>query len=210
MAEIEDTLPPAGDARREVLHARDDALAEEAETRAATEDRGRIDPAKLRVENELAQHFNELEVSNQDPAYAYAWTFTGQHGLAIKTKLSQGWEVVQGDLREAEELKGMGGDTTRKLGDTLLMRCRRDRYIKLQRRDADLRDRQQDGIAGRLTELGDKYRDKGVIVHAGEGVNPDLMRTMATRAQSRQSAGQRFGQMLRRGTVPGAPAPGRR
>ncbi len=50
---------PAGDARREAQARAADALAEQAE--AQSDDRGAIDPRAFKIENELAQHFNELE-----------------------------------------------------------------------------------------------------------------------------------------------------
>ena len=105
-------LPPAGDEQRDELKRRADDLAERAETIGL--DGGRVDPSAFRVENELAQHFNELDVNDADPAYAYCWVQAGYAGRFIKMKLTEGWEVVQGDMPEASELRGMGADTDRK------------------------------------------------------------------------------------------------
>lgn len=197
-------LPPPGDARREELKRRTDALEQEAEETGLEGGTGPLPE----VENELAQHFNELEVSNQDPAYVYAWVNSGFYTRFVKMKLADGWEVVQGDMPEAEELKGVGADTTRRLGDVILMRIRRDRYLMLQRRERELRQRQQEGVTGTLQEMGDRYRQHGIVVHTGETMNPRVMETMQKRATARRAGGQQFDQMLREGRVPGRPAPG--
>ena len=200
-------LPEPGDARREVLSERGDAL--EQRNEELGQDRGRIDPSKLRVENELAQHFNELEVSNQDPAYVYAWVQAGFYGRFIKAKLSRSWEVVQGDMQEAVELKGMGADTTRRLGDVILMRCRKDIYKRLMRQEDAHRRAVESGVTSEIEEMGRKYEKYGLIVHAGEGLSPTLLKRMQTSAVARQATGKKVDQLIREGRMPGAPAPGR-
>lgn len=200
------TLPPLGDAQREELKRRADALDEAAETAPAPE--GGTGPLP-KVENELAQYFNELEVSNQDRAYAYCWVYTGQQGRMIRMKLAEGWEVVQGDMREAEELKGMGGDTTRKLGDVLLMRMRRDRYLALRRRQRERVQAQSEGVDSGLREMGEKYRGKGVVVSPDlSNVRPEVVKRMANRATAQSIAQRTMDQRIREGRVPGMPAPG--
>ena len=200
-------LPPAGDERRDVLAQREDELAEQAEVRGT--EGGRINPKALRVERELAQHFNELDVSNADPAYQYAWIWTGQHGLQIKMKLARKWEVVQGDMPEAQELRGMGADSTRKLGDVILMRIRKDLYLQQKRDEEALRRRQQDGVTGVLVELGERHRHRGLKVHTDtSGLNPDVLKAMESRAAARNAATDFVDENLRNGTMPGRPAPG--
>ena len=200
-------LPEPGDARRDVLKERGDALEERAEVQSV--DRGRIDPSKLRVENELAQHFNELEVSNQDLAYVYKWVQAGFYGRFIKAELSKRWEVVQGDAQEAIELKGMGADTTRRLGDVILMRCRKDIYKRLMRQEDAHRRAVESGVTSEIEELGRKYEKYGLIVHAGEGLSSTLLKRMQTSAAAKQVVGKQVDQLLRDGRMPGAPAPRR-
>lgn len=201
-------LPPAGDEQRDELKRRADDLAERAETIGL--DGGRVDPSAFRVENELAQHFNELDVNDADPAYAYCWVQAGYAGRFIKMKLTEGWEVVQGDMPEASELRGMGADTTRRLGDVILMRCRRDRYALLQRREKDKRARMEEGVTGVLRELGEKYRGKGVIVHTDTStMNEQTVKRMSNRAAAQRTAADQTEQWLREGRMPGAPAPAR-
>ena len=202
-------LPPAGDMRRDELKRRADALDEQAETQSAAAEHYAADPKAFRVESELAQHFNELEVSNQDPAYAYCWVNSGSYGRFIKMKLAQGWEVVQGDMPEAVDLKGMGADTTRRLGDVILMRIQKDRKLLLDRQERAHRRAVESGVTSTLEELGQKYRDKGVIVHTDmAGSNPRLLDAMAKRAQARGIVTRTTDQMLREGRMPGVPGPG--
>ena len=205
----EPTLPPAGDARRDELKRRDDALAEAAETRAAEAGVSAVNPAAFRVESDLAQHFNELDVTAQDPAYAYCWVNSGHFMRFVKMKLAQGWEVVQGDMPEAIELKGMGADTTRRLGDVILMRIQKDRKLLLDRQERAHRRAVESGVTSTLDELGEKYRDKGVIIHTNmDAANPRLLKTMAQRAQARSIAGRTTDHLIREGRMPGVPGPG--
>ena len=194
-----EALPPPGDERREVLKERAEVLSQAAESQPV--EGGRIDPKRLRVENELAQHFNELEVTEKQPEFEYCWVQAGFHGRYIKFKSTEGWEVVQGDMPEARELKGMGMDTTRRLGDVILMRMQKDRYLALKRRREAHQRAVETGITTELEELGAKYRDSGLLVHT----KPDdqLLKRMASGAAARQMAGQRFDTMIRTGTVPG-------
>lgn len=205
-----ESLPPAGDERRDVLAARADRLAEQAES---LPEGGQIDPKKLRIENELAQHmgadgsFNMMEVSKKSPAHAYAWVnFASQHGLFVKMKLSQGWEVVQGEMEEAIELKSADG--TRRLGDVLLMRCQLDIYLRNLRQEDAKRKAQQEGVTANLRELGDRHRKKGVIVHLDEStMSTETINHMANTAAARQSATAMLDKNIRAGSVPGRPAP---
>lgn len=205
-------LPP-GDARREAAAQATDDLAEQAEARGV--DGGAINPKAFRVENELAQHFNILEVTNQDPAYRYAWVYLGQHGLQIKMKLADGWEVVQGDMEEAVELKGIGTDTTRKLGDVMLMRCRVDRFVANWRREKVKRHRQEEGVAGRFAEILGPYHKKygataivdGKDVMTGETVDARRLDHMWKRSQAVAAGSKIMDGMLRDGRMPAVPAP---
>jgi len=194
-----EALPPPGDARREVLKERAEPLAQAAE--AANADVGTIDPRTFEVENELAQHFNELEVSNAQPEFEYCWVQSAFHGRYIKYKLTEGWEVVQGDMPEALELRGMAADTTRRLGDVILMRMQKDRYLRLRRQREAHQRAMESGVTTALQEMGDRYAGQGIIVHTNP--NDQLLKRMQSGAAARQMAGQRFDKMIRTGNVPG-------
>lgn len=138
-----DGLEPAGFKRNEQMARRTDALQEEAETRSRQLEHFAIDPAKFKVENEIAQHFYAMEdVSRARTDMVYCWeNFVNQRGYAVRARLSicileEGkkqpcWEVVKGDMKESLEL--LAPDGTRQNGDVLLMRCRKDRYKALQK-----------------------------------------------------------------------------
>ncbi len=204
---------PAGDARREAQKAAADTLAEAAEARVEAE---RIDPRAFKIENEIARYFNELEVTDAQPEYEYCWVQAGYHGRFIKMKQTERvpeggrlvpcWEVVQGDMPECQELRGMGADSTRRLGDVLLMRCRRDRFLKLKRMRDARRDALYNGTTTELEELGRQHRNRGVIVHTNLG---DAMAD-GRGAMLRQQGLQMVDSMLRTGSVPGLGEPGSR
>lgn len=196
-------LPPPGDARQEELSRRDDELAQMAEELG--ENMGTVDPSVFDVDPALAARFNELDVSNPDPAYAYCWIFTGQLGRMVKMKSIEGWEVVSGDMEEALDLKQPDG--TRRLGDVMLMRIRKDRKLLLDRKDRERRDAQQASVTATLEEMGQRA---GVTITSGESVNPRILKQMQNRAAARQTAMGAVDKMIRAGRVPGVPTPGRR
>jgi hypothetical protein len=158
-------LPPAGHRRREELSKRADDLAEQMGTIPVNEG-GHVDPRTFKkVEPELAQHFNSLYVSNADPCYAYCWSWTGGYGRMVRAKQAEGWEIVHGESEEATELKGTGADTTRRLGDVILMRIPLDRKKQLDalakaksRRFAESSESNLMGLADRYAGLGVKVR----------------------------------------------------
>lgn len=207
---------PAGDARREAERTAADDLAAEAQERGI--EAGAINPRAFRIENEIAQHFNELEVTNSLDEYEYCWVQAGYHGRFIKMKQAQRveedgglapcWEVVQGDMPEALEVKGLMADTTRRLGDVILMRCRRDRAAKLRKMQEARRAQVERGITSELEEMGQRLRGRGVIVHTS--LDDDAMKRAQNRAAMRMQAGQMIDGMLRDGSVPGLGVPGSR
>jgi len=207
------TLPPPGDARQDELKRRADVLEEEAEKRAGAVDGGAIDPEALEPINEIMSQigadggYNVLEVSNAQSEYRYSWVYTGQHGLMIKAKLAaRGWEVVQGDMPEAQELKGVGGDTTRHLGDVVLMRCRLD-YARMQDRfEREKADRAQASVTANLAGLGDKYRKTGLVVRTS--LSEEELKRAGRRAHAEQLAGNIQDRLIREGRMPGVAIPG--
>lgn len=202
-------LPPPGDARRDALKARHDGLEQQAEETATAQDLHRADPAAFRVDNEIAQHFDELAVSHQDPAHVYCWVNSSLQGRFVKMKMAEGWEVVQGEMPEAVELRGMAADSTRRIGDVILMRIQRDRHLLLQRAERKKRMRRQEGVTANLVEMGERLRDRGVIVHTDVEANPRLMERLAKRSTARSAANRLTDTWMRQGRMPGAPAPGR-
>lgn len=207
-----ETLPPPGDARRETLRERADQLEEAAET--AAPEGGRIDPRAFEVDREIAQwtrgEVNSLSVTGALPERRYCWVPTDQHGLYVKLKAAQGWAVVQGDDPEALELRGIGADTTRRLGDCILMWIRADRYLLLQRAAAAHQRAQEEGVNAALYDLADKAKttirefDAPLSPTSARAVNRRVIRRAAARAGGRHL----FDRALRKGTVPGMPAPG--
>ena len=200
-----DSLPPAGYERDEELKRRTDALEEAAEEQFS--DVGTIDPAALELDRELQdliRGHNALEVSHADPLYVYCWTYFGLNGQMVWQKKAQGWEVVQGDMKESKEYKAE--DSTRRVGDTLLMRMRRDRYAKLELAQKLVRERQELSVASEINELALKYRGRGIKVHTDQNATfasgKGMMDTIEKRA-ARQTALRTVDKHLRQGTVPG-------
>lgn len=197
-------LPEAGFARDEELRRRRDDLAELADQANAEAEGGVIDPSVFEVENELAQHFNELEVTQQAPGFDYSWTFTGQHGFFIKWKLSRKWQVVSGDMKEADELKQADG--TRRLGDVILMRIpTRLHEIQLQR-DRERGKLRLEAAASNLEDMARQYAGRGISVRQLNEGDPHMKAAM-DRAHAKQLANHKLGDMVRTGSVPGRPMP---
>ena len=202
-------LPPAGDAQRDELKARADALAEQAETTQLVG--GQINPKAFRIDREIAAKINELDVSGALDDYAYAWVWTGQQGLKVKEKLSRRvregdglvvcWEVVNGDMPEALELKSVDG--TRRLNDVMLMRCRKERKEQLDAQDEIQRARREASINEPLEELARKY-PRLVKVHTD--LSDPTLQAGLRRGAARGFAAQQFDTAIREGTVPGMPA----
>jgi len=202
-------LPPAGDARREMMSKRADDLDELAEELAGDVEAGRIDPSKYQPINEILQHLDASEVSNRQDEYEYKWESTARSGYFIRKAQLEGWTVVQGEDPEAKDLMGVRGDTTRHWGDCVLVRCRKDVFLRNQRRDRARRRMQQEGVTETLAEYADKLKQYGIIVHTS--ATGPMMERMMARAGARQIAGQKIGDMLKSDQgVPGMPVPGRK
>ena len=209
-------LPPAGYARDEELAKRGDDLAEAAETQSATAERYAVNPKAFEKDRELQyllEHYNELEVSNADPAYSYCWVqCIHSHGLFVKLKLAERWEVVQGEMQEAIELKGIGADTTRKLGDVMLMRIRKDFFKAIIRRRKANAERHLQSIDAGLIGAGEKYSHLGVKVTTPESgnMNEKTVELMHKRSEAIGKASAMQDKWVREGRMPGMPGPGSR
>ncbi|MCH7761296.1 hypothetical protein IIA15_07875 [candidate division TA06 bacterium] len=105
-------------------------------------------------------------------------------------------------MEEARNCLREGEGTFRRVGDTILMRIRIDRYELMEREKRRKRQMQEDNVKSVLIELGDRYRDKGVIVHT----DPDekLLMKMSQKVRAQNIAKGKFNDMVRHGTVPGA------
>jgi hypothetical protein len=160
------TLPPNGDARREELKRRSDALRQAADEMAAAAGIESIDPSKLQPENEIAQHFNPathmLDVSKRQPGYEYRWESANPrlNGVAITMAKNLGWELVVGNDPEAREHREVDG--TRRVGDAILMRIRTERYVSLQARQRRINLARSEGIDVAVLEQAEKA---GIVAH---------------------------------------------
>lgn len=200
----ESTLPPAGYKRTEELSRRKDQLEQKAEELSEQRDTFGVDPAKMEPDMELQEKIEDsLAVSNPDPAYMYVWVNYTQQMRFIKTYRSQGYEIVQGDDTAASELKGEGADTTRRLGDCILMKIRKDRYLILQRKLKKKREDVQKSVDSGLRLAGEQARRHGAVIHTAENLDPKLLKRMQTQALAAQMAEKALGDEIRSGTVPG-------
>lgn len=155
-------LPAAGYKRDEELSRRQDALDETAETLAAEQGIEALNP-DIEPEPEILHQYDMLNVTKQQPDKAYCWVNTGLNQLHIKRKIVDGWELVQGDMLEAVELKGVNGDSCRRLGDVVLMRIDLGRKMMLDKQ-ADSRKRlREEGILGAVMEKNDEIGRPGLV-----------------------------------------------
>lgn len=199
-------LPPAGHAQRETLKQRADVIEEQAATQFAGVES--VDPDRLEIERELAQHFNELDVTNADPNYVYRWiNFSSNGGISLRRAIAppERWEVVTGDMSEAVELKAVDG--TRKLGDVLLVRMTRKRYEILEKVREDQARRQQGGHESNLREMGRRH-PKAIKVYGNENMPPEVNKRLTHPSQSAinamrgaEAAATEFDGALREGSL---------
>lgn len=176
-AGVQEGLPPAGHERRELERKSQDQLQAEAERVAQQMMRGTLDASKLDIVNDIANKTHFLTVSNAQPGWVYAWVSKNRFSQHIQMAKSLGWVTVQADDPEALELRGGAGtgtpDTTRQLGDVILMKIPEERYIVLKAMEVKRqRDRQKAAVAG-LRELGEQNRGKGFIVRPFGMEDPD-------------------------------------
>lgn len=211
-------LPPAGDARREELKRRDDALAAEAEAASATV--GAIDPAKLEIDNEIAVEIvehNALSVSGAQLGKRYCWVrafskdgradmqpVMAKQSIRVRLRgssdLIPAWEVILDGPESRENIDVHG---YRRIGDCILMRCDEAVYRAL----ADDERRRADEFAGKYqASLEDmvthsKLASALIGIHDTGGLSGrDYAR--ARREFARQGALHVFERMLRQGDVP--------
>jgi len=199
-------LEAPGHKRDEQLARRADELAERAES--GPEVYG-IDPDKVAPDREILHRSIDqqmIHVSNRDPNYVYAWIYYGLNGQMIWAKRALGWRVVTGPDKECSEYKEADG--TRRIGDTLLMKIPKERYLELEELAQKRRDEQYLGIKARLQELSEKsgikvYEDISEVEIGGRS----LESVMERKAAAHEVATQYIDKKLRDGDVPGIPSP---
>lgn len=215
-------LPPPGDARREALRAREESLQERIEKIGQSIVLNNIDPQVLARINEIQARTQYLDVSNRQPGYVYGWQTKNRWQDHRARAEAIGWEVVQGDDPEAIELKGTDGiaagtgtpDTTRQLGDVILMRIKEEYYLAQKGREHARTLQMQVASASTLLSMAAPYMDRGIMVkadpRAAHAMGADLMPRVRPRRFSSKRAQMlglwnqhHFDQAIREGTLPG-------
>lgn len=188
-------LPPPGHARQEALKSRQDELEVRAEQMAAQMLLNTIDPSTLEIAREIAAKVQFLDVSNKQPGFVYQWVSTNRNGEHVMMAKQLGFVTVQGDDPEAIELKGEGSlDTTRRLADTILMKIPEERWIVLKALEIKRQREVEGASSSMLVSLGDRYRDRGILVKPygmetleGPRVRPGRFSTNQARAWLQQA-----------------------
>ena len=206
-------LPPAGYARDEVLAQRKDSLEEQAENLFA--EHGTIDPtvfAEDRDIQDILHNRNDgLEVTDPDSSYMYCWAnFQSSNGTQVWQRKTWKWEVVSGAMKECSHLKREDG--TRRIGDCLLMRIRKDFHLALMMKNDEKRLRQQVGLESQMEEMAAKYPGAfpSGVQKLGVNMSPAYASRMesAARSGASRTAMKQADSMLRKGNMPGLGRPG--
>lgn len=211
-----DTLPPAGDERTDELKRRLDDLTQQAEELASQTGQERADPAKMRIDREVAQHaFDaDLAIRHPDANYHYTWVyrdpFNKYGGRTVHKYESQGWEIVHPSDPDGRGMRP-GVDNTCVNADCVLMRQRKDVHLLAEQAKRARRRAIQDGHASTLQEMADR---KGIVVHTDYGSMPDSVKSAVASGQRNARAAAvlnspSLARDIRAGTIPGMPAPGR-
>jgi len=209
---------PPGHARAEQRKKRQDVLEQQAEELSEQEERYSIPEEALRPDHDLQSlivEYDMLEVSNPQPGWVYCFACTRMDGLGIQKKKAMGWLVVQGDDPECRELKKE--DTTRRIGDALLMKLPLARKKLFDQRHEYLNAMREQSLIQGVEALAEKYpravklnRDLSTISLGGRPLDEIMARKATTRKMMRQQAMPAIDRMIRNGQVPGMPTPGRR
>ena len=121
----------------------------------------------------------------------------------VTQKQIEGWVVVQGDDPEALEHKGIGGDTTRRVGDTILMRVPLDKFLLLERRRKAQAQRftdEKSNLSEDAIKLAGKY---GIPIYQDGEVDARTLKRMISNADAKKIAGKMTNKLLRQGRMPG-------
>ena len=177
-------LPPAGYQRDEVLKQRTDNLQQQGEIKANQEQRFAIDPNKMAPIREIRHSMSALDVTDKVKGYEYCWvnfkTPNDTPGLCIQQKQASQvynyetksweavWQIVHGNMPECASRKGVGADTTRRLGDVMLMRAKKSAYDALKEHQAGQGKRLIQADEATLMDMGEKANSKsggGITIH---------------------------------------------
>lgn len=217
-----------------VGHERDEAMRmvkDHLEERAANEfaDMGGIDQTKLnRKDNEIQRHVvrrgpdrGQIPIQNPQPGYQYMRhpvvdSFSDNSARAavrasIERAKSWGWELVTGNMPEDKDFEGndaAGPSTARGVGDTCLWRITQENYDAMMRYDREMQDRQGQ-VEERLATIA---RNAGVNARGGDvSKDPYLQQVFGAAAAQPVTITSKFNEGdMRRGSIPGVPAPGMR
>lgn len=207
---------PAGPKRREAMARVQDELEED--IAAMPEGATAVKLKDIKIDGEIISNFNSGHVSNADPAFVYAWkryvapfggTAPVDYDLALTIRTSSHgvlkcWEKVNGLMTEAIEHRAVDG--TRKIGDVMLLRCRKDVYAAIQQWEADKREHRLKGPASTLQSLGDRtgiHVRVDDVVMAQRGVDDPVMKHALKHAAANEIANRQLDTQIREGRVRG-------
>lgn len=215
-------LPPPGHERREALKQRGENLQQRIEKIGQSIVLNNIDPKMLAIMREIQARTSYLTVSNKKEGFVYAWVSKNNWNNHRQRLEAVGYEVVQGDDPEAIELKGTSGiaagtgtpDTTRQLGDVILMRIKEEYYLAQKAREHARTLQMQVASASTLIQMAAPYQHRGISVkadpRAAHAMGADLMPGIKPRRFSSKRAqmlglyqDHHFDQAIREGTLPG-------
>lgn len=213
-------LPPPGDERREVLRQREETLQQRIEKIGQSILLNNIDPKVMKAINEIQARTSYLTVSNKQPGFVYCWASKNNWNNHRSRLEAVGYEVVQGDDPEALELKGTSGsaagtgspDTTRQLGDVVLMRIKEEYYLAQKGREHARTLQMQVASASTLIQMAAPYRGRGINVSSQvAGMGDDLRgpQIRPRRFSSKRAAllglwnDHHIDQAIRDGSIPG-------
>lgn len=219
------SLPPPGYTRDEILRMRTgelEKLADELSEHALS-----IDPRSLGIDREIQFALSNALTDLQND-HEYCLVCTRQDGKDVWDKKLEGWEVVCGDMPEAKNLKNVGAaDSTRRIGDTILMRITKEKYIRVIAGQRLAARKRESLVSAGVIQAGERAAAKsdgkirliedptarkmpgGNLVdvmeaRSGRRGHPKTMKDRAFHQQAQQGVDQ----MLKEGRVPGLPAPG--
>ena len=203
-------LPPPGYQREEELKQRTDNLQQQGEVKAAQEQRFTMDPSKLQPIREIRHNMSALNVTPKVAGYEYCWVNfkspSDTPGLTIQQKQAHQvynyqsqsweavWEVVHGNMPECAHRKGIGADSTRRLGDVLLMRAKKENYDSLVRYQQEQNNRRLQA-------------DEAAFVDEVERVNSKTRGGLTAHPHGHPGFMSSAGRQNARGTISNVPAP---
>lgn len=169
----------------------------------------------IKIDGEIVSTFNSGEVSNADPAFHYKWArYVKPYGgvapvdydlaLTIRTS-SHGvlkcWEKVNGSMVEAIEHRDETG--CRKVGDVMLIRCRKDVYAAIRVwEDQKVKDRNASS-ANSLQSIGDRTGVPVRVTAVDRDIDDPVMQRALKHAAAKEIANRQLDDQLRHGRVRG-------